>query len=55
MKIELKNIKYFDALSEETTLFNANLYIDGKKAGIVKNDGRGGSTFHMGTTAKGVN
>lgn len=43
MKIELKNIKYFAAGSEETSCFVAAVYIDGVKLGEVRNDGRGGS------------
>ena len=42
MKIELKNIKYSGFSSHETSCYEATIYIDGKKAGIVENDGRGG-------------
>jgi hypothetical protein len=44
MKIELKNIKFSEALSEETNAFTADLYINGKKVGYCRNDGRGGCT-----------
>ncbi|MFP3596881.1 hypothetical protein [Chryseobacterium sp. SIMBA_029] len=44
MKIELKNIQYSEALSEETPAFAANLYIEGKKAGVASNHGHGGPT-----------
>ena len=44
MKIELKKIQIFNAMSEETTAFHAEIYVDGKKVGYAKNDGRGGST-----------
>lgn len=44
MNIELKSIQIFERMSEETTAFCASLYIDGKKVGEAKNDGRGGST-----------
>jgi hypothetical protein len=47
MNIELKNIKHSPSLSEETNAFTANLYIDGKKAAYVKNDGQGGSTSYL--------
>lgn len=47
MNIELKSIKQFPSLSEETNAFTANLYIDGKKAAYVKNDGQGGSTSYL--------
>ena len=43
MKIELKNVKYSDFASHETHCFEASVYIDGKRAGIVFNDGQGGS------------
>lgn len=41
MKIELKNVKHASFASRETTCFEASIYIDGKKAGSVRNDGRG--------------
>ena len=49
MKAELKNVKIAEFLSEETTAFTATLYIDGKKVGFAKNDGRGGnnSIYHL--------
>ncbi len=53
MNIELKNIKYYESFSEETLAFNANLYIEGKRAGIAKNDGRGGATYYMGDNKGG--
>lgn len=43
-KIELKSLKVYEGISEETTCFKGNLYIDGKLVGYCKNDGRGGST-----------
>lgn len=42
MKIELKNIKVSERLSDETTCFSATIYIDGKRAGEVVNRGCGG-------------
>lgn len=44
MNVQLKNIKFSEALSEETNAFTADLYIDGKKVGYCRNDGRGGCT-----------
>lgn len=44
MKIELKNVKISESLSEETTAFTADIFVDGKKAGYARNDGRGGCT-----------
>lgn len=45
MKIELKNIKVNETFSEETTMFKANIYVDGKIVGDCNNDGHGGSTY----------
>jgi hypothetical protein len=44
MKIELKNIKIYSAMSEETTAFTADIYVNGEKVGYARNDGRGGCT-----------
>lgn len=44
MKIEIKNIKVADTLTEETTAFTADIFVDGKKVGYARNDGRGGCT-----------
>jgi hypothetical protein len=41
MKIELKNIKYSAFMSEETTAFEATIYVDGSKAGFASNRGHG--------------
>jgi hypothetical protein len=42
MKIELKSLKHYEALSDETNAFSANLYVDGKLAATCKDDGCGG-------------
>jgi hypothetical protein len=42
MKVELRNIKYAAFASQETSCFDATIYIDGKRAGYVRNDGTGG-------------
>ena len=42
MKIELKGLKHYDALSQETNSFSANLYVDGKLAASCKDEGHGG-------------
>ena len=44
MKLELKNVKIHPDMSEETTCFNAYLYINGKRAAYCKNAGYGGAT-----------
>lgn len=48
MKLELKNIKFYESMSEETNCFEADLFINGKKIAYVKNTGQGGSTdYHI--------
>lgn len=51
MKIELKNIQYNDAMSEETSCYSASLYVDGTKIGIVSNHGHGGCDDFQGDRA----
>ena len=50
MKIELKKISFNERMSEETNCFVADLYINGKKVGYVKNEGCGGCTDYHGYT-----
>ena len=45
MEAELRKLKVCDGMSRETTAFNAELWIDGKLAAHVENDGGGGSNF----------
>ena len=42
MKIELKNIKHSEFASRETNCYEATIYINGKREGLVSNDGHGG-------------
>ena len=42
MKCELKKLQVYSRLSEETIAFNADLWIDGVKAAVCSNNGRGG-------------
>lgn len=42
MKIELRRVSHNARLSEETYAFAADVWIDGKKAGEVSNEGHGG-------------
>ena len=44
MKITLKNLKVAKFMSQETTCFQATVYVDGKKAGTAENEGHGGCT-----------
>ncbi len=46
MKIELKKLKVNLAFSEETTMFQSELAINGIIVGNAYNDGRGGCTFY---------
>jgi len=47
MKIELKKIKFSEAMSEETNAFTAELFINDKRIGYCKNDGHGGCTDYQ--------
>jgi hypothetical protein len=42
MKIEIKNLKHSEFASHETNCFEASVYVDGKRIGVVSNDGQGG-------------
>jgi len=44
MRLELKNVKFYESMSEETNCFRADLFIEGKKIAEVKNQGQGGPT-----------
>ena len=43
-KVEIKNLKVAENLSEETLAFTASIWINGKKVGDAKNAGHGGMT-----------
>ena len=45
-KLELKNIKYFASMHEETPCYNADIFINGKKAIHVSNHGYGACDDH---------
>jgi hypothetical protein len=44
VKVELKRLQVYERMSQETTAFNADIWIDGKKAGTAENNGHGGNT-----------
>lgn len=44
--VEVKSYRPAPQLSEETEAFTANLYVNGKRAGDVRNDGRGGCNLY---------
>ena len=52
MKIELRNVKISSFISRETTCCMATVYIDGKKASVVENDGQGGPDLWHDNLAK---
>jgi|TARA_R110000824_G_scaffold21142_4_gene79086 hypothetical protein len=54
MKIELKNIKVHLGLSEETHAYTAMLYVDGKKAVEVSNQGHGGGDYQYPVNGQSV-
>jgi hypothetical protein len=45
VKIELRKVCYSKALSQETSAFTAEVWVDGKKRGDARNDGHGGTTL----------
>lgn len=51
MKIELKGVRYFPQMSDETSCFIASVYADGKRLGVVQNHGTGGpNDYDFGTS-----
>lgn len=50
MKVEIKNLKHFEEMSEETNAFICDIHINGKKAGYAKNKGCGGQTDYYAYT-----
>lgn len=42
--LELRNVKFYEKLSEETNCYTADLYANGKLVATVRNDGHGGET-----------
>ena len=46
MNITIKNLKVAEFASEETLCFEATVYVDGVRAFIATNDGRGGCNFY---------
>ncbi len=46
MEIELKTVRHYPKMSEETNAFSASLHIDGKPVGDAGNDGKGGPTWY---------
>ena len=45
MDITLKNVKIYAGLSQSSDAFTASVYVDGKKVGEAKDDGRGGNNY----------
>lgn len=55
MKIELKRFTTNARLSQETTAFAADVWVDGKKVGTAENDGHGGMTLvHLDPSIRGA-
>jgi hypothetical protein len=50
MNIQIKNIKFNEAFSEETICFTADIFVNGKKIGWAKNRGHGGCTDYWWNT-----
>lgn len=47
ISISLSNVKHAAFASHETDCFSAKVYIDGKLAGSVSNDGQGGANLYQ--------
>jgi hypothetical protein len=48
MKIEIKNLKYYESMSEETSAFDCTIHIDGKPVLYANNRGTGGpNSYHL--------
>ena len=54
MEIRLKNIYVGERLSRETTAFQATLYINGYRVGVITNDGQGAATMYRPIDDRGV-
>jgi len=52
MKLSIKNVKINKTMSEETTCFSADVYVDGKKAFLAANRGMGGANEYYPTMGK---
>ena len=53
MHIELKRFTSNARLSQETTAFAADVWVDGRKVGSAENDGHGGATMvHLDTSIR---
>jgi len=53
MQIELKNIKFSEAMSEETNAFVCDVYVNKVKVAYAKNQGDGGCTYYNAYLGKG--
>ena len=53
VRVELKRLQIMARMSEETTCFAADVWVDGKKVAYAKNDGQGGATMVQWIPAKG--
>jgi hypothetical protein len=54
MEILLKNIYVGERLGRETTAFQATLYINDYRVGVITNDGQGGATMYRPLDDKGI-
>jgi hypothetical protein len=55
MKIEIKNLRFYPEMSEETNAITCDLFIDSKKIGFCRNDGHGGCTDYTAFDGKQSN
>jgi hypothetical protein len=45
-KLEVKNVKIHDDISEETVCFSCSVWVDGKRIGTAENCGKGGPNMY---------
>ena len=57
LRVDLKKVKIARSLSEETTAFTAQLWVEGEYIAVLTNDGRGGATHirHLFNDRVGLN
>lgn len=52
MKIEIKNLKHYPALSKETEAFSCRVYVNGRYSFDASNDGKGGCHRYEGDRSR---
>jgi len=47
MNVELKKVKYHEDMSDETSCFSAEVWVDGVRTATVENSGKGGGNDYL--------